>query len=129
RRGEFRQSERDWLGVDAWLDGRGATTREELADFIRANQVQVEEVVLGGNVTIDHAVSNELNLWMGEEDIDPELTESEEGWNRIAERLRREAKQADEDGDEYGARDFGSMAVEAERLGKAMAAGKIGPPV
>ncbi len=47
RRGEFRQSERDWLGVDAWLDGRGATTREELAEFVRANEVQVQDVVLG----------------------------------------------------------------------------------
>lgn len=47
RRGEFRQAERDWLGVDAWLDGRGTTTREELAEFISANQVQVQDVVLG----------------------------------------------------------------------------------
>ena len=46
RRGEFKQGERDWLGVDAWLDGRESTTREELADFIRANQVQVQDVVL-----------------------------------------------------------------------------------
>lgn len=49
RRGEFKQSERDWLGVDAWLDAQDkAITREQLADFIRANEVQVEDVVLGG---------------------------------------------------------------------------------
>jgi len=47
RRGEIKKSERDWLGVDAWLEGRDSTTRAELADFIRANQVQVEEVQLG----------------------------------------------------------------------------------
>ena len=47
RRGEFQQSERDWLGVDAWLDAQDKpVTREQLADFIRANEVQVEEVVL-----------------------------------------------------------------------------------
>ncbi len=51
RRGEFKQSERDWMGLDAWLEGRGQTTREELADYVRASQVQVEDVVLGGNVT------------------------------------------------------------------------------
>lgn len=47
RRGEFKQSERDWLGVDSWLDGRGETTKAELQDFVRANQVQVKETVLG----------------------------------------------------------------------------------
>lgn len=47
RRGEFKQAERDWLGVDAWLDGRENTTRAEIADFIRANEVRIEEVTLG----------------------------------------------------------------------------------
>jgi hypothetical protein len=47
RRGEFKQGERDWLGIDAWLAGRQTTTREELAEFIRANEVQVQDVVLG----------------------------------------------------------------------------------
>ncbi len=51
RRGEFKQGERDWLGVDAWLDGQaGPITRDALADFIRANEVQVEDVVLGRDV-------------------------------------------------------------------------------
>lgn len=49
RRGEFKQSERDWLGVDAWLDSRETVTRDELADFVRANEVQVQDVVLGAN--------------------------------------------------------------------------------
>jgi hypothetical protein len=48
RRGEFRQEERDWLGVDEWLVGQGDVTREQLAEFVRANEVQVGEVVLGG---------------------------------------------------------------------------------
>lgn len=47
RRGEFRQAERDWLGLDDWLKQQdGAVTREALADFVRANQVQVQDVVL-----------------------------------------------------------------------------------
>src|SRR5690606_16992294 len=51
RRGEFRQAERDWLGVDAWLDAQDKpVTREQLADFIRANEVQVRDVVLGRDV-------------------------------------------------------------------------------
>lgn len=47
RRGEFRQAERDWLGVDAFLERNGTTTREQLAEFVRGNQLQVEDVVLG----------------------------------------------------------------------------------
>jgi hypothetical protein len=46
RRGEIKQGERDWIGVDAWLDGRGTTTRQELADYVTANQVQLEETDL-----------------------------------------------------------------------------------
>jgi len=54
RRGEMRKGERDWRGIDAWLDEQdGLVTREALADFIRANQVQIEEVVLGaGNAEV-----------------------------------------------------------------------------
>ena len=47
RRGDMKQSERDWLGIDAFLDRRETTTREELADFVRSNQVKVNDVTLG----------------------------------------------------------------------------------
>lgn len=48
RRGDMKQSERDWLDIDGWLDRQpGAVTREALAEFVRANEVQVSEVVLG----------------------------------------------------------------------------------
>ena len=57
RRGEMKQSERDWLGLDAWLDQqRGPVKREALADFIRANQVRIEEVTLGDAATMDDAI-------------------------------------------------------------------------
>ena len=46
RRGEFKQSERDWLGLDDFIKERGAVTRDELAQFVRENQVQVKDVVL-----------------------------------------------------------------------------------
>lgn len=53
RRGEFRQSERDWLGLDDWLTAQGAAiTREQLAGFVRTNQVHVQDVVLGGAPTL-----------------------------------------------------------------------------
>lgn len=48
RRGDMKQSERDWLGIDDWLAQQdGPVTREALADFVRANEVQVQDVVLG----------------------------------------------------------------------------------
>ncbi|MBS0229244.1 MAG: hypothetical protein JSS23_11185, partial [Proteobacteria bacterium] len=51
RRGEFKGGERQWLGLDEWLDGqKGPITRGELQDFVRANEVQVQDVVLGRDV-------------------------------------------------------------------------------
>lgn len=89
RRGEMRQAERDWLGIDAWLDAQeGPVTREALAEFVRANQVQVDEVVLGDPAV----VSDALNLWMEDQGFDP--PESPEDWRDVVRR-------AEEDG-EYG---------------------------
>ncbi|TAL63677.1 MAG: hypothetical protein EPN79_16110 [Burkholderiaceae bacterium] len=48
RRGEFRRAERDWLGVDAWLESReGAIEREAVQRFIRSNQLKMEVVTKG----------------------------------------------------------------------------------
>lgn len=59
RRGESaRPSARDWLGVDAWLDGQGAeVTREAVARFVRGNEVEVQEV------------ESPINESMGEQDF------------------------------------------------------------
>jgi GGDEF domain-containing protein len=44
RRGEFKQSERDWMGVDQWLgEQSGGVTREQLAAFVNANAVTLGE--------------------------------------------------------------------------------------
>lgn len=49
RRGEFKQAERDWLGVDAWLDQQdGPVSRDAIAGYVRDHQVRIEEVNLGG---------------------------------------------------------------------------------
>lgn len=64
RRGDMKQSERDWLGLDAWLNKQEKpVTREQLADFIRANEVQIEEVTLGE----DGAVEAEVEAWWTDE--------------------------------------------------------------
>lgn len=47
RRGEFKGAERDWLGVDQWLEEqRGAVTRAQIAEFIDQNAVRLTDVVL-----------------------------------------------------------------------------------
>lgn len=80
RRGEFKRAERDWLGVDAWLDGRDTTSRQELLDFICANQVQVNEEVLVGDGTpceadVDALLSDEAGEGMSREDAIEYLTD------------------------------------------------------
>lgn len=55
RRGDFKQAEREWLGVDQWLaDHKGPVTRQELQDFIQRNQVTTKTVTLG-SVSKDRA--------------------------------------------------------------------------
>ena len=52
RRGEFKQAERDWLELDRWLDAQtGAVTRDQIASYVSANQVRIEEVSLGGEMS------------------------------------------------------------------------------
>ena len=47
-----KQEEIEWSGVKQWLDNQeGSVTREALADFLRQNEVQVEEVTLGEGFT------------------------------------------------------------------------------
>lgn len=43
-----KQEEIDWLGVDEFLEGKEKVSKAELLDFIRANNVKIEEVVKGG---------------------------------------------------------------------------------
>jgi hypothetical protein len=49
RRGEFKQGEREWMGVDQFLDShKGQITREAVQNFVRDNQVRLSEKTLGG---------------------------------------------------------------------------------
>ncbi len=48
RRGEIRQAERDWLGVDDWMERQnGPITREALTNFVRDSQLVIGETTLG----------------------------------------------------------------------------------
>ncbi len=51
RKGNLKKEERDWMGVDEWLDLQKTVTRAELQAFVRDNQVAVEEVMKGSELT------------------------------------------------------------------------------
>lgn len=53
-----KQEEQDWLGVDQFLEGKEKVSKQELLDFIAANNVKVEEVVKGGSSYRINTVSN-----------------------------------------------------------------------
>jgi hypothetical protein len=47
RRGEFKGGEREWLGIDQWLDSqKGNVSRDDIAKFVRDNSVKLEETTL-----------------------------------------------------------------------------------
>lgn len=48
RRGEFHGNERQWSGIDQWLDDhQGLVTRQALLDQVRANEVQINQLATG----------------------------------------------------------------------------------
>jgi hypothetical protein len=128
RRGEFKQGERDWLGIDAWLAGRQTTTREELAEFIRANEVQVQDVVLGGERTLDNDVSNDLGFWLDDAGLTPDDMETAGDWRDVAARIGTEAGDLDpnEDADEFMR--LSRMADEATDHARRLAGGTVSVP-
>lgn len=42
-----KQEELEWLGVEEWLKGQKSVTKEALADYLRANQVEIREITKG----------------------------------------------------------------------------------
>lgn len=97
RRGEFRQSERAWLGLDAWMgQWKGPIPRQALVDYLHAHQVLIEEVVLGESDVADveawwndESGANEDTPWRN-------LTAAEQGEAR--DRYRNEVEQYKEQG-------------------------------
>lgn len=115
RRGEFRQAERDWLGVDAWLASqKGPVTREALADFIRANQVQVQDVVLDDKAA-EATVSNALNSWIGDH-VELDSPGAKVDYASIADELNEYADDYAQDGNAREEARYRAMANEARAL-------------
>jgi len=52
-KGSFKAEERDWIGLDDWLDTKGTATREEVQAYVADNEVSVEEVTKGDYSDVD----------------------------------------------------------------------------
>lgn len=50
---EIKPEERKWSGIDDFLKGKEKVSKQELQDYLRANQLQIEEVRKGGESKID----------------------------------------------------------------------------
>jgi hypothetical protein len=51
-KGEFKTDELKWSGVIPWLEGKNGAkvTKQELVDFVKANQLEIKETVRGGGI-------------------------------------------------------------------------------
>ena len=59
---EAKEDERKWSGIDEFLEGKAKVNRDELLAFLKANQLQIEEVVKGNR---DPSEFNErYNEWV-----------------------------------------------------------------
>lgn len=45
---DIKEEERKWSGIDEFLKGKKKVTKAELLDFLRANELQIQEVTKGG---------------------------------------------------------------------------------
>ncbi len=58
-KGAVKADEVEWSGINDWLDlQQGKVSKEQVAEYLKAGGVQVEEVVLGGDDAADEAFSN-----------------------------------------------------------------------
>lgn len=60
--GGLKAGEDKWIGLSDWLkDQKGSVTKQEVMDFIRANQIRVEEVHYGEDQTEEWAILDAFN--------------------------------------------------------------------
>lgn len=60
KKGEFKAEELKWSGLGQWLtEQKGRIGKEEVVNFLKANQVEIREVVKGENLNLDWNGPNE----------------------------------------------------------------------
>jgi len=64
----IKEEEIEWTGLDDFLKNRGGVTKQEIVDYLEANQVQIEEVTLGSDwdkpISKDDWIDNRVNFYM-----------------------------------------------------------------
>ncbi|HHS84303.1 MAG TPA: hypothetical protein ENK38_05160 [Gammaproteobacteria bacterium] len=68
KKGQFKQEELEWSGVEEWLDSMlgKKITKDQVLEFLRANEIQVHEVEKGNNPALDRNIGvseNEDGTW------------------------------------------------------------------
>ncbi|MEX2517535.1 MAG: hypothetical protein WD572_11630, partial [Gammaproteobacteria bacterium] len=48
RKSGVKQEEMDWMGIEEFMSGKKTVTKDELAEFVASNQVEIQEVTKGG---------------------------------------------------------------------------------
>mgnify|MGYP003642311150 CR=1 FL=1 len=61
----IKEEEISWIGLDEFLKGKKVVTKQEMLDFIKANEVSIEEVVLGGGVN-----NSKYNIVLNDEETE-----------------------------------------------------------
>ena len=63
KKGQIKKEELEWSGVLEWLDSqKGKIKKQDVIDFLQANQVQVEEVIKGGGVSEEKTIAEVKEL-------------------------------------------------------------------
>jgi len=83
---DVKKEELAWTGLDDFLRGKQNVTKQEVQDFIAANKVDVQEVMLGGN----EAPSQDLLNWMSARNISQ--PRNPEGWQELSQKLESYAQ-------------------------------------
>lgn len=108
--GEF-----DLVGVGDLEDGK-VYTKQEVADYLRANEVQVKDVTLGGT---SHEMSPDLSQYF--EHVSQPTTP--DGWTELSDSFTREAQRQQKVSPQKANRFF-SMAEEATRMAEGLGLGR-----
>ena len=89
KNGGLKAGEDKWLGLSDWLKGQDAKslTKQEVLDYINANQIQIEEVNYGdvNDDTAFESLKQEYEQWLREEG-------SDYAWNELIERFGDDAE-------------------------------------
>lgn len=84
-KGQVKQDEVEWSGVNEWLALQGAkVTREQVVDYLKSNGVQVEETTLGGKRLNGRELEDKLFAWAeGRDGNTAMLIEAGEPWDQV----------------------------------------------